>query len=128
MIEKISLTMGAPMPKNKFAPTLQSGENMAIAAIGSNLQGYKCFANLENKLWTKIPTSSRVQMNGNLSQIYPVPSLSLKKNIGENYLLICFPNNLNKICTVANLNKIFTVANLMQSRRSTHLHRVAKLV
>ncbi len=58
-------------------------------------------ANLETKLWTKIPTNSLVQMKGNLSQIYPIPIPSQKRELYMRvkiYLPICFPN-LNKICT-----------------------------
>ncbi len=56
-----------------------------MAAIASNLQDCKCFANLETKLWTKIPTSSLVRMKPNLSQIYPIPFALKKINyIGEN--------------------------------------------
>jgi hypothetical protein len=36
--------------KNRFAPTLQPGANVAVAAIVSNLQGCKCFANLETRI------------------------------------------------------------------------------
>ena len=38
---------------------LQHGANVAVATIVSNLQGCKCFENLESKLWTKIPTSAQ---------------------------------------------------------------------
>ena len=88
--------------KNRFAPTLQHSANVAVAAIVSNLQGCKCFENLETKLWTKIPTSALMQMKGNLSQIYPIPLLSKKRNcISENLfanLFFRFEQNLHNIC------------------------------
>ena len=74
-----------------------------MAAIASNLQGCKCFANLETKLWTKTLASALVQIKGNLSQIYPISFFSLKKNcIGEN-LFANFFSSLKRICTLANL-------------------------
>ena len=71
---------------------------MAIATIASNLQGCKCFANLETKLWTKIPTGSLVQMKGNLSQIYRIPFHSQKNCIDETLvanLFFKFEQNLH---------------------------------
>ncbi len=44
-------------------------------------KGCKCFANLETKLWRKIPTNALLKMKGNLNQIYPIPFLLLKKEI-----------------------------------------------
>jgi hypothetical protein len=52
---------------------LQRGANVAMAAIAPNLLLCKCFANLETKLWMKIPTSAVMQMKANLRQIYPIP-------------------------------------------------------
>ena len=65
--------------KNRFTLTLQPSANVAMTAIASNLQGCKCFANLETKLCTKIPTSLLVQMKGNLSQIYHIRACSLSQ-------------------------------------------------
>ena len=59
--------------KNRFALNFATQCKVAIAV--------NILANLETKLWTKIPTNSLVQMKGNLSQIYPIPFPSQKKEL-----------------------------------------------
>ncbi len=61
--------------------------DLQLPQLHQVLQGCKPFANLETKIWTKILSPcALVRMKGNMSQIYPIPILSLsKKNyIGEN--------------------------------------------
>ncbi len=81
-------------------------------------------ANLETKLWAKIPTNTLVQMKGNLSQIYPIPFPTRKKDCiyqfqGENLftnLLSKFERNLHntKFDAITAIAPLHWVAKLVQ--------------
>ncbi len=73
---------------------------MAVAAIASSLQGCKSFANLETKIMDENTHLHDCTKEDNMSQIYPIPFLSLsKKNYIDENLFANFFSSLNRIDT-----------------------------